>query len=124
MNPLLEGDAAATARAVVDTIADELASPVADPSLAGGSAGIALFWAFLGRVAAAEGKRVQAERAGELAEEALDAALDHVASVPMDAGLFSGFTGVAWAVELLRGQDEGEGEDSCEEVDTAPPRLA
>jgi lantibiotic modifying enzyme len=117
MNPLLEGDAAAEARVVVDAIAAELGAPVADPSLAGGSAGIAVFWAFLAKVAAAEGHHAQAARAGELAAVALDAALDTVARVPMNAGLFSGFTGVAWAVEQLRNEDERE--DPGEEVDAA-----
>ena len=112
--PLLAGDDAASARAAVDAIAAELTTPPADPSLAGGSAGIAVFWAFLGRVAAAEGDDARAVYAGEHAWEALDAAIDQMAKATMDAGLYAGLTGVAWAAELLHGDD---GDDDAEEID-------
>ncbi len=115
--PLLTGPAAAEARAAVGAIAAALDAPLTEPSLAGGSAGLALFWAFLGRVAAAEGDPAEAARAGSRAEAALDAALDQVATTPMGVGLFSGFLGVAWVVELLRGEDEGE--DPSEAIDAA-----
>lgn len=131
--PLLEGDLAQQAWAAVDAIAEALEAvppqpedapggPGREASLAGGRAGQALFHAYL-----AEAGRPDAERQAELAERALDEAIETLASTPMPAGLYSGFAGVAWAAEHLmrmgdeeaEAEDEEEGGDINEEIDSA-----
>ena len=130
--PLLEGDLAARAEDAVRAIADALAAraegaPAAPDtewassgfSVGGGTAGQALFYGYLassGDSAAAW----HAERADQLLEHAVEA----LATIPMGAALFGGFTGVAWTAEHLSGvlgdtwQEPGEGgDDMNEEID-------
>lgn len=131
--PLLEGSTADAAREVVDEIAAAL--PAADSwtpdtlndvsrvswkaGIAAGAAGKALFYTYLGLE---RGRREEpsAEAASDLALELLDRATEGVAEVPMGEGLFTGFTGIAWANDHLRGRlYESEGDDANREVDEA-----
>lgn len=82
-----------------------------DAALAGGSAGIALLYAYLACAERAGVTDLAAARIGEedheeVAMRHLDAAIEAMATRPMGAGLFSGFPGIAWAVshidDLLR----------------------
>ncbi|HXI96553.1 MAG TPA: lanthionine synthetase C family protein [Candidatus Acidoferrum sp.] len=78
----------------------------ATPDLSRGSAGLALFFSLLGSV----------ERAVEL----LTHAVEFMPKQMMTPGLYDGFTGVAWAVELLRRQiDLGLDDDVNDTVDEA-----
>lgn len=90
-------------------------------SLGGGTAGQALFHGYLFRATGAE-------RHAARARQRLNQAVEALAMTPTRPALYSGFTGVAWAVEhlgrLLDGEDEqeasgGEDEDMGEEVDQA-----
>jgi lantibiotic modifying enzyme len=81
--------------------------------LAGGAAGLALFFHWL-EVTEPDGF------AEQLAEELLNAAFEAVGAQPMSAALYSGFTGVAWAVQHLEdGRDE---DDALSDVDAALAR--
>ena len=81
--------------------------------LAGGAAGLALFFHWLER-AEPDGS------AEQLAEELLEAAFEAVGAQPMGVALFSGFTGVAWAVQHL--EDGREEDDALSDVDDALAR--
>lgn len=133
--PLLGGEAAARAAAAVDDIAAALrehvespsarergparspdreggpaqSSPGRDYSLAGGQAGLALFFAYCHL---AEPRRGH----DEVALRCLERAMEGVGAEPSSAGLYSGFPGVAWVLEHLRKNllDE-EGGDPAEE---------
>ena len=99
--PLLDGSTATAARAEIARIADFLATPRArDQALGGGlalgHAGVALFFGYAHR---AHPKR----RYHEVAEERMELAL-HAAEHKTGASLFSGVTGIAWAMQHL---DEG-----------------
>jgi hypothetical protein len=119
--PVLEGDLAARATQAVEEVARALDTytPSLDerrfPSLAGGAAGQALFHTYL---ALHTGDEQQAERAATLLETAADA----LASTVMPPGLYSGFAGVAWAVEHLQTrlfEPDPEDEDANHEIDEA-----
>jgi lantibiotic biosynthesis protein len=103
--PLLRGKSAARARKAVLAIAEAFAvlpppealrkSPwegrrLADLGL--GAPGPALLFGYL-----VDGLGEHSERAAELADLYLGLAVNTLALVPMDASLFGGFTGVAWA---------------------------
>jgi lantibiotic modifying enzyme len=120
--PLLGGDAAAEALAIAEEIAAGIAATTggaadlpaaADPrdaSLAGGSAGIAVFLAYLEAARPGRGHGDQALRHLERAVEAMG----QVDAPPL---LFAGFPGVAWALEHLQGRlFESPGEDLGEEA--------
>jgi lantibiotic modifying enzyme len=122
--PLLDGELAARAEDAVHAIAEALAvgSPGGeDPgfSLGGsGTASLALFYGYLARTAG-----TPAHDHAERADKLLDHALEALATTPMGAALYSGFTGVAWAAEHLSrllGESEepnASGEDMNEEID-------
>lgn len=120
--PLLTGELAQQARQVLDEIADALAPPPAapdatgegratdttsrdpqpgdplpGPSLAGGTAGAALFFAY--RVQSGLGGAEDAEAAATLLERSTEA----LATTPLTPDLYGGFTGVAWTAEHLYG---------------------
>jgi lantibiotic modifying enzyme len=108
--PVLSGALGTEARTAVEAIASALSQPgsmsPATPGLARGSAGWALFFSSLG----------SRERAVDL----LGYAVELMANQTMTPGLYDGFTGVAWAVELLRGQiDLGVDDDVNDAVDEA-----
>lgn len=99
------------ALAAVDCIASALLQPglLVSASLAGGSAGVALFFSFLSFLRPEVGERVS-EEALELLGHSIDAVADHRQS----PSLYSGFTGIAWAVQQCRvlvSQDEDPNTD-------------
>jgi lantibiotic modifying enzyme len=119
--PLVGGPFAARALEALSDIAAALrVGPPAgrvggefDASLAGGRAGLAVFYAYLARAGLAV-------RAREAADNFLDEAVEALAKVSMPPSLYGGFTGVAWAVAHLRRQaNADDGEDPCEEIDGA-----
>jgi lantibiotic modifying enzyme len=118
--PLLQGDRAEQARQAVQEIAADLASisPAAEaqsPSLAGGLTGEALFFTYL---ALHTGDEASAERAAQLVEQAAES----LAVQPLPPNLYSGFAGVAWAMEHLRGrlfEADGDEDDPVQEIDEA-----
>jgi lantibiotic biosynthesis protein len=121
--PILHGDLYERALAQADAIAgdlraraDELTTPpaaFAAASLASGTAGFALFFAYLHQQ---QGRG----RDRELAERFLGHALEAVASAAAPPSLFGGFTGVAWAAAHLDGWLEVP---DLSEVDTALVEL-
>ncbi|MBV8199111.1 MAG: lanthionine synthetase C family protein [Acidobacteria bacterium] len=164
--PVLTGSLAQRARRVVDEIAavlvpgaassaagadssepDPGAAPpapsaadtiLANPTLAGGTAGAALFFAYRAQSGAAGGG---GEADNDSAAFFLDRSTDALASTPLAPDLYGGFTGVAWAAEHLyspRFADPGgepdaaaagaesaepEVEDPLEEIDGALSRY-
>jgi lantibiotic modifying enzyme len=124
--PLLDGDLADRALEAIFSIAEDIPSRdgwvhprVTGPhsaswhaSLASGSAGQALFYGYLAQ-------HTGEERWADLALDLLDRAGETVASFPMSESLYSGFTGIAWVGDHLRGR-VFEGElDENREVDEA-----
>lgn len=81
-----------------------------DASLAGGHAGVALFH---GSLAAAVGRPEDATRA----RHHRDQAITGLAREALDASLWAGFPGVAWAVELVDGLVDPDAEDRNEAID-------
>jgi lantibiotic modifying enzyme len=90
-----------------------------DPSLAGGSAGLALFFSYLAQVQSGQGHE-------DTAMEQLERAIETGAGMRFAPGLYSGFTGVAWTLEHLRGRlfDGVDEEDPGEEAASALAGLA
>ena len=112
---LLEDRDAERAWKVIDDIARALKpeaenlDPEANPTVSSGSAGLALFYAYLG-----------AETGNEewtaLAEKLITHAIDFLSERPIHADLYEGFTGIAWAVDHLQGllfeeEQDDDGDD-------------
>jgi len=121
--PLLTGDLAVQVSQTVEEIVQALdhfspadAPEPRHPSLAGGAAGEALLHAYL---FFHSGDEQRAERAAALLETAVEA----LASTVMLPGLYSGFAGIAWAVEHLQSrlfEADPDGEDDANrEIDEA-----
>lgn len=109
--PLLSGDLAARAEAAVKDIAQALPSQFPTGNLAGGSAGAALFYAYL----EASG-RGGAERAHPLLDDAITSLGEEV----QWPTFYSGFAGIAWTVEHLQGRlVAASEEDLNEDIDAA-----
>ncbi len=104
-------------RASVYPILDELAltldsdAETAHPCLSGGTAGIALFLGYFSKVPGREGLQDRAMELLSLAVERVDRT--------HGAKLYSGYSGIAWAVEHLQQEvfEDAEGEDANEGVD-------
>src|SRR3954468_17386215 len=105
-SPLLSGDAAAAALAAVEAIAADLAAtasliapfgPDADFSLARGTAGQALFLAYLDAAVPERGY-------GDLGRDLLGQAVEVAVTRPGAAAFYTGVSGVAWTVEHLWGR--------------------
>jgi hypothetical protein len=105
-SPLLSGDAAAATLAAVEAIAADLAAtasliapfgPDSDFSLARGTAGQALFLAYLDAAVPERGY-------GDLARDLLGQAVEVASARPGPAGFCTGVSGVAWTVEHLWGR--------------------
>jgi hypothetical protein len=120
--PLLTGEAAEQANAAVDAIAHGLAASLDDDaeaapaerdlSLAGGQAGIALFFSYLHFARPGEGH-------DDTAMALLERAIEGTGELATSPGLYSGFAGVAWTLEHLLGRlFDPEGEDPGEEIAT------
>ncbi len=115
--PILSGTTAQQALQAVEAIAESIPSiapPPAerDPSLASGQAGLALLYTWL-----AQTRRMP--EADVLAWQHLDAAIEAVSTRTMDASLYGGFPGVAWAAELVDHLLDPDAEDRNEAVDDA-----
>jgi hypothetical protein len=101
--------------ALTERIAGEPPGDEADASLSGGLAGIAVLHASLGQTTA--------EGARERAYEYLDEAIDVVSSSVIGASLYSGFTGVGWAAEIVDQMLEADAEDRNAAIDEAVLHL-
>jgi lantibiotic modifying enzyme len=117
--PLLQGDLAEQARLAVEEIATALQSTPAGEaqasSLAAGMTGEALFYTYL---ALHTGDDDAAERAAQLVEQAAET----LAVQPLPPNLYTGFAGVAWAMEHLRGrlfEEDSDEDDPVQEIDEA-----
>lgn len=128
--PLLEGEMADRAWQAIEAIAADIGSPSnafgpsARWSLAGGTAGTALFFAYL---AEATGDA----RHRELAYDHLEAALDGVAQAH-GLGLWDGLLGVSWVFDHLAGDlfevedddgDESDADDALRRLLQGAPRF-
>jgi class I lanthipeptide synthase len=113
--PILIGQEAARAAAVIDSIAEALAAwpafPEDDPfgaSLATGEAGLGLFFSYLDQARPGTGF-------GDVASERLERAIDRLASSFHRPGLYQGYVSIAWTIEHLRDRDDPD--DPNEEID-------
>ncbi|MCP4655950.1 MAG: lanthionine synthetase C family protein [bacterium] len=125
-HPLLEGEMAEEAWKVVLEVAaalrisatEEGPAEGTDPpeaGLAGGTAGLALFYSYLAEARSDEGL-------ADVAVSYLDQAIDTLASMPTGPGLYGGFTGVGWTAEHLEGrlfEPEDDEEEADPEIDEA-----
>jgi hypothetical protein len=123
---LLEGNLGQQARQSVRAIARDLLNrpwaasardntkrnAVEQACLARGRAGLAVLFAYLGKAGVDSG-------AAEKALCFLNEAVDAVATVPMSAGLYQGFVGIAWAAEHVNGMLTTAEGDPNEAVDEA-----
>jgi lantibiotic biosynthesis protein len=115
---LLEGPLAACARAVVGDIAAALRDRPVLPGVAGiiHRAELSILFSRLG-----------GKDDGDLAVRHLESAMDQVAEVEMQPGLYGGFTFVAWTVTLLTGKllapPDDEAGDPCAGIDEALETL-
>jgi lantibiotic modifying enzyme len=105
-----------TARRCWDVIEEIERGLLADPgndahSLSGGSAGLAVFFAYLD--AAREGSGPAADRA----LEALGRSIDGLGETVLPPSLYSGFAGIGWAVEHLTRRFFEADEDLCSAID-------
>lgn len=103
-SPILTNDLRTEAMASVEEIAAVLLpssepTPTDDASLAGGSAGIALFFSAL-HAAFPDHRKLDSERALDHLTNAVGA----LAGKPLGASLYSGFTGIAWVTDYLDGR--------------------
>lgn len=114
--PVLTGalrDAAAdTAAALIQSLDSPHVTDQRGACLAGGAAGLAVCHA----VAAQEG---QDGKARERAVGCLDDAIEVLASRPFSMSLYSGFTGIAWAADMVDRLIPGEIEDRNDDIDLA-----
>jgi lantibiotic biosynthesis protein len=123
MDPILDGGLADRAREAIQAIAQHLGQPptcdqndvrphgIEDVSLAGGRAGLAIFYSYLAQAGLAD-------NAQEKASAFLDEAIDAVAAMPMEPSLYGGFTGIAWSMAHLRGLFDME-DDATKAIDGA-----
>jgi lantibiotic modifying enzyme len=117
----LSGTTAEQALQAVDAIAESITSITAspgerDPSLGRGQAGLALLYTWLART----GRMPQADL---LARQCLDQAIEALSTQAMNASFYGGFTGVAWAADLVDRLLDPDAEDRGEAVDDALLRL-
>jgi lantibiotic biosynthesis protein len=118
--PLLSGALRDRALHLAGTLAGTLCPvPAAghrDASLAAGSAGLAVCCGQLARTRSGP-------RATGAALTLLEEAVDVLTTGPLTCSLYSGFTGIAWAVELVDQLLGNEGEDRNGDIDEALTRL-
>src|SRR5437764_6781800 len=118
--PLLSGALKDRALHLAGTLAGTLRpAPTAgrrDVSLASGSAGLAVCSGQLARTRCDP-------RAADAALTRLEEAVDALATQPLTSSLYSGFTGIAWAVELVDRLLGAEGEDRGGDIDDALTSL-
>ncbi len=122
--PILDGSVGAKTLAVVESIATAIRKngrgsiksntprKVGDASLANGTAGLAIFFAYLDQACPGLGH-------DETSFDFLDQAMEAVSTVPMGASLYVGITGVGWSTAHLQGRlSEAGANDATEEVDS------
>ena len=114
--PLLSGELRDGALQLADALTRTLPAAAAtdhrNPSLASGSAGLA--------VCAGQLARTRSDQmVADVALEHLEAAVDVLATEPLTSSLYSGFTGIAWAVELVDRLLGNESEDRNGDIDDA-----
>jgi lantibiotic biosynthesis protein len=116
--PLLDGELAERALQAVREIAGDLRGHTAvNLSLLNGAAGLALFFTYLHQAFPGQGYD---DPAVAYLEKAIDGAVEPDAP----RGLYSGFTGVGWTIEHLKGRLlDSAGEDPGEEVAEIVLRL-
>jgi lantibiotic modifying enzyme len=119
--PILSGSIADQALQAVDAIAQSIPSITSPPggrnhSLSRGEAGLALLYTWLARTG-------RAPQADAVAWQYLDQAIEGVSTEAMKPSLYGGFTGVAWAAELVDHLLDPDAGDRNEEVDAALLRL-
>src|ERR1700709_839159 len=107
--PILSPDVAESVLRGVEEIADALRATLDQPrpqeptwlrrgpSLAGGDAGLACFFTYLDLIRPRQGY-------DHLAMQLLERAIDATGGMQSPPGLYSGFSGVAWTLEHLRGR--------------------
>jgi class I lanthipeptide synthase len=119
--PLLAGETARRAREAVQAVAAEIGkagkrrreAAAIGPSLAGGAAGLAVFYRYLAEAELGGGYEATSRRF-------LEQATDAVGSVRMAPSLYGGFAGVAWAMAHLERRSSGSNTgESTEAVDEA-----
>ena len=115
--PLLEGrlreHAWESVRAILADLESRGRQPSGDPSLAGGTTGLTMLHGYLAQSGRSPGSAA-------LARRHLEHASAFVANNPIPASLYSGLTGVGWAVAHLQGRLPGlDGEDDLAEIDAA-----
>jgi lantibiotic modifying enzyme len=113
--PLLEGALKDRALESIAAVADALSARErdrdGDPSLAGGTAGLAVLFGYLAQTA-------QGAESDALALRCLHHATAAVAEQPRTASLYGGLTGVGWAIAHLRSRLSGwDGEEDPQEID-------
>ena len=112
--PLLHGEDEVRAWRSIEELAVALESwPVGVdlvPGLASGAAGLALFYAYLAEA-------TEEDRWADCAMKYLDHMLDHAPKVAGQPSLFSGFTGVAWTLEHLKGRLLEDEDEAHHEID-------
>lgn len=124
-SPILSPETADRALRVVDEIAADLRKELSvprptetswlrrGPSMAGGDAGQAFFFTYLAQSRPDQGH-------DDTALELLERATEATGEMQAPPGFYSGFSGVAWTLEHLRGRlFEDDGEDPGEEVAAA-----
>ena len=126
--PLLSGrlrdDALHLAGALARALPAAAATGYRNPSLASGSAGLAVCSGQLARTR--RGPTAAEAALAHLAEAALahlEDAVDMLAAEPLTSSLYSGFTGIAWAVELVDKMLGTAGEDRNGDIDEALANL-
>ncbi len=119
--PLLTGAAAAPVWSAINAIADAIPARSAgerDPSLAGGSAGLSLLYAWLA-LSQSNGATLAAGTPEENAWRFLDAAIEGLSDQDPHPSLFGGVTGIAWATSVVDSVLDPDGEDRVGEIDDA-----
>ena len=113
--PILEGPLKERAWESVRAIVADLESwgrePLGDPSLAGGTTGLAILHGYLAQTG-------PEPESAAIARRCLEHATASLAEQPGTASLYSGLTGVGWGVAHLQGRLPGlDGEDDLAEID-------
>jgi lantibiotic modifying enzyme len=90
--------------------------PAADPGVAGGTTGLALFYAYLG----AETRR---EEWTGLAHRLMEHSIDALSERPLLPDFYEGFTGIAWALGNLRGILFEEDDDDADPIGESLVRV-
>jgi lantibiotic modifying enzyme len=119
--PILEGDLRRAGRDALFDIAHCLPPPGAqdtNASLGNGDAGFAILHAYLAKSGLVDA--AQAERHSDLMLAHLQSSVDRLAPIAERLDLFSGFMGVAWAVNHLQALGAlQEGDELCDAADQA-----